>query len=79
MLLQEELLDIALSKDEYHDDGKDLRQVEAEGLGELQASAFIGLSHELIPAPAVAGAAEQAVDKRTDGKEVVADAEVFEI
>ena len=79
MRLQEELLDVALSQYDDHYHRKNLSQIEAESLGELQASALVGFGHELIPAPAIAGAAEQAVDERTDGQQVIADNEVFKV
>jgi len=63
------------------DHGQHVSHVEAHELvvNHLQTGAFVGLCHEILPAPAVAGGAEEDEQQRAAGQQQIADDEVLAV
>ena len=75
----EEFLNVSLGEDEKKHHRQYPGQIETQESEELHTLARIGLGNEVVPAPAVAVAAEQHEQEGAERKNVVADDEVFKI
>ena len=59
--------------------GQQIRHIPAHPIAHLQALAGVGLLGKVLPAPAVAGRAEQQVDQRADRQPNIGHQEIFQI
>ena len=68
----EELFLVAHEEDEEDHDGHHPLHVGPQAFGEAHALALVGLGQEVVPTPAALADAEEQVDERAQGQEVVA-------
>ena len=79
VLSGDELIVQAEHEDEQDDEGQAIGQVAAHPVVHLEAVAGVDFLLVVVPAPAVAGDAEQQVDEGAERQEEVADEEVLQI
>ena len=77
-LFKEERI-IAVEEDVENNQRQNIRCIEANPFREAYALTGVGLSDEVIPAPAIAARAEAKVDKASQWQQVVADEEVLQV
>lgn len=74
-----EFFDIPLDKHKQHDKRKDVGYIYPCPSGETKSPAGVGLAAEVVPAPAVAGGAEQQIYERAERQDVVADQKILQV